>query len=216
MTAYWTTAAIAYLLGSIPFGYLLVRAFRKEDIRKTGSGNIGATNVLRSGSRWLGLLTLLLDMGKGYAAVYAARFVVGLPGASTQKASHAAVIAAVFAVLGHVYPIWLRGKGGKGVATAFGVFVALTPVAALCSMGVFLLVVALSRYVSLASILGSASFPLFGWSLAHTAHLSGWDGWLQTGAILVPALIIMKHAPNIHRLLHGTENRFGGKGKARA
>jgi glycerol-3-phosphate acyltransferase PlsY len=215
MTVYWTTAAIAYLLGSIPFGYLLVWAFRKEDIRQRGSGNIGATNVLRSGSRWLGALTLLLDVGKGCAAVVLARYFMDQHPNSGGDAGHAAVIAAIFAVFGHVFPIWLRGKGGKGVATAFGVFVALAPLSALSAMGMFFIIFALTRYVSLASILSSASFPVFVWLWGRVFPLSSWNMWLLTSAILVPALIVVKHAPNIRRLLHGAEDRFGSKGKAR-
>ncbi|MGC9293100.1 MAG: glycerol-3-phosphate 1-O-acyltransferase PlsY [Acidobacteriaceae bacterium] len=216
MTVYWTIAAIAYLLGSIPFGYLLVWAFRKEDIRQRGSGNIGATNVLRSGSRWLGLLTLLLDVGKGCTAVVLARYFIGQHPNSGGDAGHAAVIAAIFAVFGHVFPIWLHGKGGKGVATAFGVFVALAPLSALSAMGMFFVIFALTRYVSLASILSSASFPVFVWLWGRVFPLSSWSLWLLTSAILVPALIVVKHASNIRRLLHGTEDRFGSKKETRA
>ena len=144
--------AIAYLLGSIPFGYLLVRILRKEDIRATGSGNIGATNVARSGAKGLGILTLLLDLLKGFAAVkIAAHFAPGAPGFP----SDLAVAAGIAAVLGHIFPIWLRFKGGKGVATGLGVDLALAPLAALCSLGVFIVVFAITRYVSLASILAA-------------------------------------------------------------
>src|SRR6185437_5822529 len=122
-----TILAIAYLLGSIPFGYVLVRIFRKEDIRATGSGNIGATNVARSGAKGLGILTLLLDLLKAFAAVKIAQhFAPGTPGFP----SDLAVLAGVAAVLGHVFPIWLGFKGGKGVASALGVFIAIAPLAA--------------------------------------------------------------------------------------
>ena len=158
MTVDFIAAAIAYLLGSIPFGYLLVRLFRKEDIRETGSGNIGATNVLRTGSRWLGILTLALDIGKGFLAVEIARHLT-----SGHHAVVAGSIAAVFAVIGHVFTIWLQGKGGKGVATALGVFLALATLPALSSLLVFILLTLATRYVSLASMLAAASFPVWVW-----------------------------------------------------
>ena len=152
------TLAIAYLLGSIPFGYILVRIFRKEDIRATGSGNIGATNVARSGGKGLGILTLLLDLLKAFAAVKLAQhFAPGTPGFP----SDLAVAAGIAAVLGHVFPIWLGFKGGKGVASALGVFIALAPLAALCSLGVFIIIFAITRYVSLASILAAVMMPVF-------------------------------------------------------
>src|SRR5258708_5990699 len=147
--------SIAYLLGSIPFGYLLVRIFRNQDIRTQGSGNIGATNVARSGAKGLGLATLLLDMGKAAAGVLIAERLA--PGQYD-----VAVAAAVAAILGHVFPVWLKFRGGKGVASALGVFLALTWPAGLATFGVFLVVFALTRYVSLASIVAAAAFPLFG------------------------------------------------------
>src|SRR6202451_359735 len=137
MRLWLLTLAIAYLLGSIPFGYLLVRIFRKEDIRASGSGNIGATNVARSGAKGLGILTLLLDLLKAFAAVKIAQHLApGSPG----YPSDLAVAAGIAAVLGHVFPVWLRFKGGKGVASALGVFLALAPLAAICSLGVFIVV----------------------------------------------------------------------------
>src|ERR1035438_916286 len=155
MNPWMVSISIAYLLGSIPFGYLLVRIFRKEDIREQGSGNIGATNVARSGAKGLGLATLLLDLGKAYAAVMIAKHLA--PGMYD-----VAVAAAVAAVLGHVFPVWLGFRGGKGVASALGVFLALTWPSAAAVLLVFVVVFALTRYVSLASIVGSAMFPLFG------------------------------------------------------
>lgn len=203
----WIAAAIAYLLGSIPFGYLLVLLFRKEDIRQTGSGNIGATNVIRSGSRWLGMLTLLLDLGKGFAAVVIARHL-----ASGPHAIDTASIGALFAVIGHVFPIWLRGKGGKGVATALGVFLALAPMAAWSALAVFILVTFLTRYVSLASILAAASFPLWVWLAARLFGIHYGSGPVFVAStILVPAIILLKHEKNVQRLLRGTEFRFGSK-----
>ena len=207
MTVDCIAAAIAYLLGSIPFGYLLVLLFRKEDIRQTGSGNIGATNVLRSGSRWLGILTLLLDLGKGFVAVEIGRHL-----ATGAASIDAASIGALFAVIGHVFPIWLRGKGGKGVATALGVFLALAPLAALSALGVFIIVTALTRYVSLASILAAASFPVWVWVAERFLNIQyGHGRMFFASIILVPAVILIKHEKNVQRLLRGTEYRFGGK-----
>lgn len=210
MTANFIAAVIAYLLGSIPFGFLLVLVFRKEDIRESGSGNIGATNVIRTGSRWLGMFTFLLDAGKGYAAVAITQYII-VRSFSGSKPGHAAAIAAVFAVIGHVFPVWLRFKGGKGVATALGVFLALAPIAALCALGTFILIVLITRYVSLASVVSSASFPMFVWLWGDFFHFSPWGLWLLVSAILVPAIIILKHSANIRRLVNGTEYRFGSK-----
>lgn len=207
MTVDWIAAAIAYLLGSVPFGYLLVLVFRKEDIRQTGSGNIGATNVLRTGSRWLGILTLLLDAGKGFLAVVIARHL-----ASGAQAIDTASIGALFAVAGHVFPIWLRGKGGKGVATALGVFLALAPLAAWSALAVFIVVTLLTRYVSLASILAAASFPVWVWLAARVLGIHYGHGPIFVAStLLVPAMILIKHRKNAQRLLHGTEYRFGSK-----
>jgi len=195
--------AIAYLLGSIPFGYVLVRIFRKEDIRATGSGNIGATNVARSGAKGLGILTLLLDLLKAFAAVKIAQyFAPGMPGFP----SDLAVLAGVAAVLGHVFPIWLGFKGGKGVASALGVFIAIAPLAALCALGVFVVVFAITRYVSLASILAAVMMPVFCllWMPDRSPVFVG-------GVIFLSLLVIAKHHANISRLLQGKESRFGSK-----
>ena len=195
--------AVAYLLGSIPFGYILVRIFRKEDIRATGSGNIGATNVARSGAKGLGILTLLFDLLKGVAAVLvAAHSAPGTPGFP----SDLAVAAGIAAVLGHVFPVWLGFKGGKGVATALGVFLAITPLAALCALGVFIVVFAITRYVSLASILAAVMLPVFCllWMPDRSPVFVG-------GVIFLALLVIAKHHANIARLMQGKENRFGSK-----
>ena len=195
--------AVAYLLGSIPFGYLLVRIFRKEDIRATGSGNIGATNVARSGGKGLGILTLLLDLLKAFAAVKIAQhFAPGTPGFP----SDLAVAAGIAAVLGHVFPVWLGFKGGKGVASALGVFLALAPLAALCALGVFIVIFAITRYVSLASILAAVMMPLFCllWMPDRTPIFVG-------GVIFLALLVIAKHHANIARLMQGKESRFGSK-----
>jgi len=203
MTLEITILAIAYLLGSIPFGYLLVRVFRKEDIRATGSGNIGATNVARSGAKGLGIATLVLDTLKALAAVLIAKHfapgVAGLP-------STLAVGAGVAAVIGHVFPIWLGFKGGKGVASALGVFLALAPYVALAALGVFLLVAFTTRLVSLASIIAAITVPLFALILPP-----GRSSALVAGFSFIAILVILKHHANIARLLKGTEGKFGSK-----
>jgi glycerol-3-phosphate acyltransferase PlsY len=213
MTAWVESIAVGYLLGSIPFGYLLVWVFRKQDVRAQGSGNIGATNVARSGGKGLGVATLLLDLGKGLAAVMFAKHVGG-------GVYDVAVAAGVAAVLGHCFPVWLGFKGGKGVATALGVFLALKWPSALAILGVFVVVFWLTRYVSLASIVGSAAFPLFGFYFVAAR-----TPMVVFGFLFVPLLVIVKHHGNIARLLKGTESRFGvragsgtgaGAGKATA
>ncbi|HEX5282802.1 MAG TPA: glycerol-3-phosphate 1-O-acyltransferase PlsY [Bryocella sp.] len=203
MRIWLLTLAIAYLLGSIPFGYLLVRIFRKEDIRATGSGNIGATNVARSGAKGLGILTLLLDLLKAFAAVKIAQYLApGTPGFP----SDLAVAAGIAAILGHVFPVWLGFKGGKGVASALGVFIALVPLAALCALGIFIVVFAITRYVSLASILAAVTMPVFCmlWLPDRTPIFVG-------GVIFIALLVIAKHRANIARLMQGKESRFGSR-----
>jgi acyl phosphate:glycerol-3-phosphate acyltransferase len=207
-------AAAAYLLGSIPTGYLLVRIFRHQDIRAVGSGNIGATNVLRSGGKGLGAATFFLDMLKGCSAVWLGGFLGALLLPSTPFRT-AQALAALIAVLGHMFPIWLRFKGGKGVATGFGVFLVAAPWAALAAISVFFIVLFLSRFVSLASILGAASFPVFAWYF-HRTQASGPHPTPFFVAVecAVALLIIIKHHQNIRRLLAGTESRFGAQKKA--
>ena len=199
-------ATAAYLLGSVPTGYLLVRFFLHRDIRSSGSGNIGATNVLRSGGKGLGAATFLLDMLKGCSAVYLGGFLGALllPGTPMRSAQ---ALAALIAVLGHIFPVWLSFKGGKGVATGFGVFLVSAPWAALAAIGVFALVLAISRYVSLASILGAACFPVFAWYL-----VSGSKPFVFIAVqFIVAMIIILKHHQNVRRLHIGTETRFGAK-----
>ena len=153
MNPWVASISIAYLLGSIPFGYILVRLFRREDVRQQGSGNIGATNVARSGGTKLGVVTLLLDIGKAYAAVVIARHLA--PGVYDVQ-----VAAAVAAVVGHVFPVWLGFRGGKGVATGLGSFLLIAPKCVLVAAGIFIVVVAIFRYVSLGSIVAVAAFPI--------------------------------------------------------
>ncbi len=202
---YLVAALVAYLLGSIPFGYLLVRFFRKEDIRQKGSGNIGATNVMRSGSKGLGAVTFLLDVLKGYSAVWLCRTSAVHFGLGPDSVANTAGIAALCVVLGHIFTVWLGFKGGKGVASAFGVFIALAPWAALAGLGVFVLVFAASRYVSLGSILSAIAFPILALLLPHEPRTL-----FETAVIFViPLIVTLKHHQNIGRLMNGTEYRFG-------
>ncbi len=183
---------VSYVLGSIPFGYLLVRAAQKTDIRSTGSGNIGATNVFRK-SRWGGVLTLLLDGGKGYLAVSLAAW-MGAP-------RDWQAVAALFAILGHVFTIFLGFKGGKGVATGCGAYLALSPAAVGTTLALFAVTVGLTRYISLASILATAAFPAWAWLYGEPSRLLFW-------AVIGATVIVAKHHQNIRRLFAGTENKF--------
>jgi glycerol-3-phosphate acyltransferase PlsY len=183
---------LAYLLGSIPFGYVLIRSTEGKDIRSLGSGNIGATNVFRR-HRLYGILTLLLDAGKGYLAVVVAGWLGG--GEQWQAA------AAAFAIAGHVFTVWLRFKGGKGVATGCGAYLAISPLAVLTALGLFVLVLLVTRYISAASIGATAFFPF--WAYLYGAPVSV-ILWVVPGA----AVIIAKHHQNIRRLISGTENKF--------
>jgi acyl phosphate:glycerol-3-phosphate acyltransferase len=216
LNLYLIVAVVSYLLGSIPFGYLLVRVFRGQDIRQTGSGNIGATNVARSGAKGLGIATLVLDALKGAAAVGLAAFLAGSKyNLCSNLVEHPCVpalrlmsMAALFAVLGHVFPVWLKFKGGKGVATALGVFCVLFPKAILIALAIFIVVVAVTRYVSLGSILGAIAFPV-------VAYFVQPADWLSLAlASSVSLIVILKHHQNISRLLAGTESRFGNKSAA--
>ena len=201
MTLWIITLTTAYLLGSIPFGYLLVRFVRQEDVRETGSGNIGATNVVRAGGATLGVFTLILDAMKGFIAVFLAmQFVPN----TANGPSTLAIAAAVAAVVGHVFPVWLGFKGGKGIATALGVFIALVPLVALASVAVFALIVVTTRFVSLGSVIAAVSIPFL--AILLVPHRST---TLLEGLSFISLLSILKHHANIVRLLKGTESRFG-------
>lgn len=195
MSGIFITAGFSYLLGSIPFGYILVRAFRGRDIRQTGSGNIGATNVSRT-SPALGALTLVLDACKGLAAVAVTR-------ALFPSSRALAATAALCAIIGHMFPVWLRFRGGKGVATGLGSFLLLAPKAILLLLGVFVGVVLAFRYVSLGSIVAVALFPVIAWLLKY-ANTPVMLGLISAASLL----IIGKHHENIRRLLGGTESRL--------
>lgn len=194
-------AALSYLLGSIPFGYLLVRIFRGEDVRRSGSGNIGATNVARK-SPVLGALTLLLDAAKGFFAVQLAGsfspFLLGDP-----RIQRVMAASALFAIMGHMFPLWLKFRGGKGVATALGSFLRFSPMAIGVAIIIFLMVVLVSRRISLGSILTSALFPVSIWIL-HRSR----DPWVITFIAASALLIVARHHQNIRRILSGSEPRF--------
>lgn len=203
----WILAlTIAYLLGSIPVGYLLVKTFRGDDIRTSGSGNIGATNVARSGAKGLGIATLLLDALKGFLAVLIAQHLAHAHAHSFPDAYRVAAAAGLVAVIGHVFPIWLGFRGGKGVATALGVFLALAPLAALLALFIFIVVFAFTKYVSLASVIGALLLPVFAIASSNKHSLC-----VDLCYIAIAVLVIVKHHSNIKRLMSGTENRFGTK-----
>ncbi len=200
--------ALAYLLGSIPFGHLIVKLKTGQDVRASGSGATGATNVLRTAGKTLGILTFALDIVKGVVAVVLARWLTGVGRGDT---TWVVAGAAILAILGHIFPVWLGFKAGKGVATGLGVFLAIAPVAALCAFAVFILIVAKTKYISLGSIASTvAMIPL----------ILLWNGWVWPSQYLpqmlvaitvVAAVIVFKHSDNIKRLMSGTENKFGQK-----
>jgi glycerol-3-phosphate acyltransferase PlsY len=200
----WIPVA-AYLIGSIPFGIILAKLFGGVDVRKAGSGNIGATNVARVAGPLPGILTLVLDGLKGVATVWlSARF--------TNDSALWMTIAGLFALLGHCFPVWLRFRGGKGVATAAGMFLALCWPAALGAIGVFILVVLFSRFVSLGSVSAAAAMPLLVYLLWAPHHAP--PPIVTFGAFAAAMLVIYKHDANIQRLVEGREPRFSfGKSK---
>lgn len=192
-------ALVAYLLGSIPFGLILGKAFGGADVRKAGSGNIGATNVARVAGPLAGILTLLLDASKGWFSVWlAARLFVGN--------SNAMILAGLLAMLGHCFPIWLRFRGGKGVATAAGIFLALSAPAMAAALVLFLLVVVTWRYVSLGSLAAAAAIPLLIY-LLWAPHFAPPES-LTLGSLAISLLVIFQHRSNIVRLARGEEPKF--------
>jgi acyl phosphate:glycerol-3-phosphate acyltransferase len=205
MTAFLTIAICSYLLGSIPFGYLLVRVFHGQDIRASGSGNIGATNVARY-SPWLGLLTLLLDAAKGLLAVLVTVFLCNHALLLTAGSSPRLLrcVAALCAVIGHVFPVWLKFRGGKGVATGLGSFLLIAPKAVVFAVGVFVVIVAISRYVSLGSVIAVALFPVLAWWMKQRTTTAGMVAIMAAASLL----IVAKHHANLRRLWAGTESRF--------
>jgi acyl phosphate:glycerol-3-phosphate acyltransferase len=185
-------ALLAYLLGSIPFGLILTRLGGAGDLRQVGSGNIGATNVLRTGRRDLAAATLLLDGGKGAVAVLLAR-ALAAPDITV-------LIVAGFAVVGHLFPVWLGFRGGKGVATTLGVLLAVAPVVGIIACLVWLLVAVASRYSSLAALVAIAVSPLTGFAIAGPG--------VALLALVLAVLVFIRHRENIERLLAGTESRI--------
>lgn len=192
---------LSYLLGSIPFGYLLVRIFRGEDVRRSGSGNIGATNVSRK-SPALGAMTLFLDAAKGFLAVQLAGTLSGFPPGNVHL-QRAMATASLFAIIGHMFPLWLGFHGGKGVATALGAFLRFTPQAVLLAGIIFVVVTVVSRRISLGSVLTAMFFPSIVWMM----KLSKDPGVLALIGT-VALLIIVRHYENIRRLLSGKEPKF--------
>lgn len=206
LAPYILNAVLAYLLGSIPSGFLIGK-LRGVDVRTSGSGNIGATNVMRVLGRPAGIVVLVLDGLKGWAAaVLVAGFVVRsvYPSAGPLAREWLQIEAGFLAILGHNYTCWLRFKGGKGIATSAGVLAALVPWALVCVLVLWAVVLVLTRYVSLASICGSAALPLATWLLHYSAALIG-------TTTVMTVMAIYKHKANIQRLMRGTENRFGAK-----
>jgi acyl phosphate:glycerol-3-phosphate acyltransferase len=191
---------LAYLLGAIPFGYILVRLTTGGDVRAAGSGNIGATNVLRTTGRAAGIVTLLLDIGKGFAAVWlASRLTDGsMPWMSC---------AALAVMAGHSYPLFLGFKGGKAVASWVGAFLCLTPAPLVATLVVFVVIVAVSRYVSLGSVLAAGLLPLAVWLISHPPLP------VVAAAFVAGAFIIWRHKPNLDRIRAGEEHVLSFRGK---
>ena len=195
MTVYFIAALLSYLLGSIPFGLVLCRMFGYGDIRKIGSGNIGATNVLRTGNKTLAAITLLLDSGKGAIAVLLALYFVDF---------NAAMISAFAALLGHLFPVWLKFKGGKGVATTLGTLLALKWPLGLAACGIWLISALLFRYSSLSALIAVGAMPLVSHYLYGDPNLSGL-------CAAIAALVYIKHRENIKRLFTRQEPKIGKK-----
>jgi glycerol-3-phosphate acyltransferase PlsY len=190
---------VAYLVGGIPFGYLLVKLKTGEDVRAKGSGNIGATNVLRTTGRVIGILTLLLDIGKGFFAVW---FAAWLTGDSPEWMS----AAALGVMAGHAYPVFLKFQGGKAVASFIGAFLYLTPVPLGAALVVFVIVVAATRHISMGSVAAAGSLPLGVWMIEHP------PGVVLLASVVAAAFIIYRHKANIGRIRAGNEHvfKFGG------
>lgn len=199
MNNYWLVPLAAYLLGSIPFGLLIVKLTAGKDIRESGSGNIGAANVARNSGPVAGALTLLFDAAKGYAAVWlAARL--------TNGNIRWMMFAAVAAVIGHMFPVWLQFSGGKGVATGLGVFIPICWQAVAAGVVLWLLVVVFWRYSSLGSIAAAAAMPVFVYFLYAPGHAP--PDIVTLGTTLIAVFIIVKHRSNIQRLIAGEENKL--------
>jgi len=199
LAAIWWLPLAAYLLGSIPFGYLIVRVSGRGDVRRHGSGNIGATNVARVSGTLSGLLTLALDAAKGYLAVR-------LAAAATDGNIRWMMVAALLALIGHLFPVWLGFRGGRGVATGGGVFLPVCWQAVVGAAVVWLIVVALWRFVSLGSLAAAAALPLLVYLLYAPGHAP--PVMVSAGTSAAMVLVIWRHRANIARLLDGSEPRF--------
>ena len=191
---------LAYFLGGIPFGYVFVRFAMGKDIRTMGSGNIGATNVHRSAGHKAGVVVLLLDIAKGFLAVWLAALI-------THNSPEALALAAIAVMLGHAFPILLRFRGGKAVACFIGAFLYIAPLALLAVLVVFVVVVAFSKFISLGSIAAAILFPIAVWQIMHPAPP------ILIAAVLAALLIVLRHRGNIERLVAGTENVFSLRGR---
>ncbi|HEY6443762.1 MAG TPA: glycerol-3-phosphate 1-O-acyltransferase PlsY [Candidatus Acidoferrales bacterium] len=202
MSVHWLLVVAAYLLGSIPFGLLIVKALGGDDIRSAGSGNIGAANVVRNAGWLAGLLTLLFDAGKGYLAVW-------IVAHYTSGSGRWMIAAAVAAVAGHIFPVWLRFKGGKGVATSLGAFLSISAGAVAAAGALWLLVVLFWRYSSLGSIVAAAALPALVYVFYAPRHAP--PTYMLAGTVIVSLLVLAKHQANIRRLIAGTENRLGSR-----
>lgn len=205
---------LAYLLGSIPFSFLVVKLFAGADIRQHGSRNVGATNVARSFGKLPGIIALLLDGAKGYTAVALAKWITSRPEwpfaalpdpSPLWSRAFWVALAAVIAVLAHMFPVWLKFHGGKGVATATGAFLAIDPTALAAGIIIFIIVLIATRIVSLASILSAASIPIF------LRFLTQAPFWTIVLSIVISIAIIVKHHSNIARLAQGMERKMGGR-----
>ncbi|HEV8370055.1 MAG TPA: glycerol-3-phosphate 1-O-acyltransferase PlsY [Pyrinomonadaceae bacterium] len=194
---------VSYFLGSIPFGYLIVNAKTGADVRQSGSGGTGATNVSRRAGKAAGVLTLILDALKGTAAVILAQIILS----GVDNAAWWIGMAGIVAMLGHIFPIWLGFRGGKGVATGVGVFAALSPLAVLCAGVLFIIIVWLTRYVSLASMIGAVSVPVFVW-LQSLLRRGPNKLPIIVSTLVGATLIVYAHRANIGRLMSKTENKF--------
>jgi len=203
---------VSYLIGSIPFSYLVARLVAGTDIREAGSRNVGATNVARTVGRGAGVIALLLDIAKGYASIEVARWIVSrsdwplavASGSPLHSREMWIALAGLIAVLAHMFPVWLRFHGGKGVATATGVFLALDPLVVAAAAIVFLIVIVSTRFVSLASIISAATVPIFMRFLVLNTPF-----WRIVISIVIVIAVITKHHSNIARLTQGTERRMG-------
>jgi glycerol-3-phosphate acyltransferase PlsY len=194
-------AVASYFLGSIPTGFLWAKA-RGIDIRKVGSGNIGATNVMRALGKGPGAIVLFLDAAKGFLPVFVAPRLFPNPNPAALQ-----IICCIFVIMGHIWTCWLKFKGGKGVSTSAGALLAILPLPLFCALGVWGIVFAIGRYVSLASICAAVAMPIATWFLVK-------DRTLFAFTVILGAVIIYKHKPNIQRLLAGTENRIGKRKEA--